>query len=454
MTSLKLREYQKEDVVRLLARPTMGCFNEQRTGKTPTAITVFKQRRLTKYVVVCPASAVYPWCKEIKRWGNLSAIPLVGTATKRKKLLEQWEDGVIVLSYGCLKQTKVGKGLVEEILSQNPQGIIADEAHRFKTPTSAAAKAMFKLTKIPYRLALTGTPAPNKPEEVFSILKWLYPSTFKSYWHFVDEFFQTYTQQTNSGHSYIEIGNFLPGQQIRLQKLLNSISIQRKRKSVMPWLPEKDRTDVMLPLTKPQTKYLTELEQYYETENIVTQGVLDRLIRYRQICLAPELLSLIGKSPKTEWLLEYFGDYPDTPTIVFSKFTSYLKLVQDTLIKNKKDFRVIVGETPLKARAKAVDDFQTGKTNILLVNLDAGKEALTLDRGECIIFTDQYPPAADIQQAEDRFVSTTEDKADKPHRIIRLMMEGSYDERMYELVEKRASTIDLINDYKKYIQGE
>ena len=88
------------------------------------------------------------------------------------------------------------------------------------------------------------------------------------------------------------------------------------------------------------------------------------------------------------------------------------------------------------------------------IQIDAGKEGLTLDRAEAEIFIDQFPPAADIQQAEDRFVSTTQDKADKPHQIIRLMLDKTYDKECYNLVTKRASSIDVINSYIKYLKQE
>jgi hypothetical protein len=56
-------------------------------------------------------------------------------------------------------------------------------------------------------------------------------------------------------------------------------------------------------------------------------------------------------------------------------------------------------------------------------------------------------------QAEDRFISTTEDKASKPHTIIELMIKDTYDEQLYKLLEQRKSATDIINDYKKYLKG-
>ena len=41
-TTRVLRPYQKEDAKFLVTKPAMACFNEQRTGKTPTALATIK----------------------------------------------------------------------------------------------------------------------------------------------------------------------------------------------------------------------------------------------------------------------------------------------------------------------------------------------------------------------------------------------------------------------------
>jgi SNF2 family DNA or RNA helicase len=170
--------------------------------------------------------------------------------------------------------------------------------------------------------------------------------------------------------------------------------------------------------------------------------------------LDPTLLELQGKSPKTEWILQYLSDYPDKPVIIFSKFTSYLNKLSITLGSKSIKHGMIIGATDVKWRKKEVDWFQQGVINILLINIDAGKEGLTLDKAETTIFTDKYPPVGDIEQAEDRFVATSEDKKDKPHTIIELCIKNTYDEQLYSLLEKRKSETDVINDFKKYIGGK
>jgi SNF2 family DNA or RNA helicase len=413
-------------------------------------LNILKEKNCIKNLIICPASAIYQWVEEYNLWLDRPCLALTSSIKAREQYLNDfWTDG-LVISYDLFKPTAHTKGLLDYITAHQPDAMIIDEAHRIKNPKSANAKAVFKTVKFPVRIALTGTPAPNKPQEIFSILHWLYPDKFKSYWGFIDTYFVKETKY-GAGHTYIEIKDFKPGMDKSLQNFLNDVSTQRKRKEVMQWLPDKDYQQVKLPATKEQTKYLTELKHFFTTEDIQVQGVLDRLVRYRQICLHPGLLNLKGSSPKLDWLQNYLDDNPDKPVIVFSKFTSFLKILDKELPQEK---GLIIGETPIEKRNELKLNFQCGKINLLLINIDAGKEALTLDRAEVIIFTDKYPPVGDILQAEDRFISTTEDKKDKPHTIIELMIKGTYDEQLYKLLELRKSTTDIINDYKKYLKGD
>lgn len=457
----KLRPYQKEDMIKLKTKKAMGCFNEQRTGKTPTALVTLDSEGYKKILIITVSSAIFQWKEEFEKWTNRPCIVVNGTRTQREKQIAQWTDG-LVISYDSFKtitpriknketmeETKGRKGHIEEILKHNPEAIILDEAHKIKNYKSNIAESVFQLINIPRKLALTGTPAPNKPYEIYSILHFLYPKIFTGYWKFIGDYFTTRKVNMNGRH-FIDIIGFKPGKQFKLQTQLNFISTNRKRTDVMDWLPEKDYQKIRLEATKEQKKYIKELEAYFETENIITQGVLDRLIRERQIYLAPALLGLKGSSPKIDWIKQFIKDYPETPIIIFSKFTSFIKLLEKELPNDS--YYSIIGETSMKKRDEYKKFFQNGEKNILLIQIDVGKEALTLDRAEAIIFCDKFPPAADISQAEDRFIATTKENASKPHTIYELMIKNTYDEELYKLVQERKEVIDIINNYKKYLK--
>lgn len=452
MESKSLRKYQRDDAEFLASIPYSACFNEQRTGKTPTALEVVKLRRLQeeRVLIITTASSLFQWKEEYETWLGKNCVVCTGTPTNKLKAIGSWTNGLVV-SLDSFKETASRSGLIEPILSREPKMVILDEAHKIKNPKSANAKAIFKTRHIPYRLALTGTPAQGKPYDVFSILKFLFPSDFGSYWKFIDEYFEIQDNivwQNGRPRKFKTYDNFKPDKAAQLQELLNTFSTQRKRKDVMPWLPDKFYERVRLSPTREQKKYLKDLEETYRTEDIVTTGILDRLVRYRQICLDPGLLNLQGKSPKTEWILQYLKDYPDEQIIIFSKFTSYLIKLSEQL---QTSWALLVGSTPAKQRGKFIRDFQAGKFKVFLINIDAGKEALTLDAAETTIFTDKFPPIGSIEQAEDRFIASTEEKAHKAHKIIELMIADTFDEQIYKLLEKRKSETDIINNYNKYI---
>lgn len=453
MESKSLRNYQRSDAKFLASIPFSACFNEQRTGKTPTALEVIKLRRLQeeRILIITTASSLYQWKEEYETWLGKNCVVCTGTPTNKLKAIGSWTHGLVV-SLDSFKETASHSGLIEPILSREPKMVILDEAHKIKNPKSANAKAVFKTKNIPYRLALTGTPAQGKPYDVYSILKYLYPSDFSSYWKFIEEYFEirdNVVWQNGRPRHFKTYDNFKPNKAAQLQEILNQFSTQRKRKDVMPWLPDKFYQKVKLSPTREQKKYLKELEETYKTGEIITSGTLDRLVRYRQICLDPELLRLKGKSPKTEWILQYLKDYPDEQIIIFSKFTSYLIKLSEEL---ETTWALLVGATPAKQRGQFIKDFQAGKFKVFLINIDAGKEALTLDAAETTIFTDKYPPIGSIEQAEDRFIASTEEKAHKAHKIIELMIADTFDEQIYNLLEKRKSETDIINNYTKYIK--
>ena len=99
----------------------------------------------------------------------------------------------------------------------------------------------------------------------------------------------------------------------------------------------------------------------------------------------------------------------------------------------------------------AVQNFQDSKTQVLCIQTQAGKEGLTLDNADVAIFIDTFPPAADYQQAKDRIVATAPERV-KPKEVIHLMMEGTYDEALYETVANNIEFTDIVNDYKNYIK--
>ena len=200
-----LREYQLEDVKFLAARRNAACFNEQRTGKTPIALSTMKAKGVDKLLIIAPASTLYTWAKECKVWwfDNLPIYVCDGSAKKRKEMIRGWKSGALIISYECLREVTRSRysndGLFKEVeitgdygeikRHKDISGVILDEAHRIKNHKSKQAAALFGLDYIPNKLALTGTPAPGKQHEIYSIVHWLFPTIFSGYWRFIEYYF-------------------------------------------------------------------------------------------------------------------------------------------------------------------------------------------------------------------------------------------------------------------------
>ena len=458
-----LRPYQLEDVAKLKHLDCAAILSQQRTGKTPVSLTLCNERGCTKIVIVCPSSMLYKWKDEFETWIGKPCIVLDGTAKQREKKLQNWTNGLCVTydTFKLINRTdkETGKtkktGELLHILKQNPDAIIVDEFHRARNPKIMLTKALFKAgTKIPNRIALTGTPVYNTDLDIYSLLKFLYPDNLPTFTQFKERHC-TFTPVFTPRGKIFQPSGIKPESKLKIQRFLNKISVQRKQSDpdVMPWLPDKPEPEyIRLPVSDTQQRMLDSLEVYFETDGIIAQGVIDRIMRVRQILIEPRLLtSSIGVSPRTQWILDYMKDYPDTSSIFFTEFTSYIEFLQKYLDKENIKYGVITGKTPKPTRFELVKQFQNKELTYLFIQIQAGKEGLTLDQAENLVLIDQYPPAGDIDQTIERFTATCEERAHIPKRIFKIVMKDSFEEVIDETIRNNLNMADAYNNYKRYL---
>jgi SNF2 family DNA or RNA helicase len=432
MYSDKLRPYQLDDIYFLSSLPNAAIFNEQRTGKTPTTLKLIEAERHEKIIVICPASLVLNWEKEVKIWTDYEAISVKGTKKQREKLYQTWKSGFLILSKDTAKADV-------DLINTSGACIVVDEAHFLRNFRTAQSKAIFKLGKnASKRLALTGTPSVNGVHDVWGILHFLYPERFPSYWQFIDRYFKTWESPWGSK----EIGKLKRKEE--LQEILELISVQRKRSEVMQWVPAKQYQTIELEMSKKQRKAYDEMLTTFTVEDVVdAPSVLAQLTRLRQICLAPESLGIGAPSAKEEFIKEWIDDNAGEPVIIFSNFSSYLR----TLHGRIKGSRLIIGETSKPERQKTVEAFQAGKCNVILANIQAAGTGLTLDRAGTVIFLDRAYTPADNAQAEDRAIPTTKD-SNQNTLIMDVVCKDSIDQKINDILQAKKSITEIVNNYR------
>lgn len=482
MDSLKLRPYQEEDVNKLKNFKTCGILSRPRTGKTPTSLILSDKWPAGKTLIVCTGSMLYKWQDEFKRWLNKPCEVYTGTEKQRKEALEHWTDG-LVITYDTLKrinhflkQTEEEKaagakkvyshttGAIDIIRKYKPTKIIVDEFHRAKGYDTARAHALNLLAKdVPYRVVLTGTPAYSTQLDVYNMLKFLWPEydDFSTWWKFRQKYVEhdKIWINRNGELKQQEIPVKLNKLGVRLvHQLFAKYCVQRDTADpeVMPWLPKEPIPEIIkLPADKAQAKALKDLEKWFEVENedVIAKNGLDRITKYRQIISEPRILleNYKGYGPKTNWILNYLKEYIDIPTIYFTNSTKHIKLLLP-LMQKITDTACIIGATSLKERAEIEKKFQKGEIKHLICNTQAAQEGLTLDTAETEIFIEQFPPYGSIDQASKRFTPATPEKANIPKRIIKLILEKTYDEAINETINSREKNVNILNNFKKYLR--
>ena len=93
-----LRPYQVEDVKFLASLNRGACFNEPRTGKTPTILTVSSKRKLKKVLIICPNSARPVWRDHWEELIGTECVMVHGTRKQKEKQIAQWNTGALIVS--------------------------------------------------------------------------------------------------------------------------------------------------------------------------------------------------------------------------------------------------------------------------------------------------------------------------------------------------------------------
>ena len=453
----KLRDYQNQDVGFLTSLKAKGVFNQQRVGKTPVTLVCLREMKQNKNIIVAPGSVTFQWLQEYKKWhsDNVKVLTSKLSSKERKEIIKTF-TGTLIMSYGILRNH------IDDLLKQQYDAMVVDEAHRLRNyknmrdpRTPKMAKAVIKLGKAtPNRYALSGTPSPNKPENIFGILAFLFPDIFTSYWNFIDYYFEVKDIVINRDFDTIKqvTGFKNKNKERELQEFLETISIQRKRKEVMPWLTEIKHEVISLEPTPKQGKYLEELRETFEIEEeeLTTLNILERMIRERQIAIEPKLLGLNTKGVKTEWIKEYVADYPEKSIIIVSTFTSYLNYLKKEILT---DAVLLTGKVKDEQRGVIEEDFNNKKFNILLANLDVAKEGMKLYGADTMIFIDTSLTYTDNEQCMDRVLPTTEDIASEKdlQEILILVTNTQIDLYLQNMFKEKKSKTDIINDYKRFL---
>lgn len=428
---------------RLLVADEMGV------GKTLSAIGALEAAGSFPALVIVPPSLVINWEREIAR-----ALPerTVAVITGTKVTTVPVADVVIVPDSVIAPWTlPLKKGAPEGPLATFPwAGLVVDEAHRMKglgdrNPAKRArAAALISLRMAPeaVRLALSGTPILNRPREIIGMLE------IAGVLHRIaptkGKFLFRYCGPENNGWGWTYNGATNIEE---LHRLLNETCMIRRLKADVLTLPVKTRVTTPVGLTsdalRAYGRAVDDLQSFLRGRNGNDEYTLAD--RAHAIVLLTTLRQIVGEGKvaaavaRAEALLA-----AGEQVVIFGHHTRVIARISAALAQH--GVVEIVGGMGMKERQVSVDRFQAGTAKVLVGNMIAAGVGITLVKAANVITVELPWCPGILQQAEDRCHRIGQTRPVTSDILLAEVAGGSVDERMYALLDSKASTIGAILD--------
>jgi superfamily II DNA or RNA helicase len=448
-----LRPYQREGFAWLcwLFEQQLGGIlaDDMGLGKTVQTIAflLYIQKSLTAPVlIIAPTSVVENWDAELHKFAP-SIQRVVLRRGDRTELLEKIQNGsVVVTSYALLRRDHAA------LLTHAWSAVILDEAQHVKNYQGQAYKLIRELRTMS-RFALTGTPLENNLMELWTMLSLSCPGLFPDPEHFRQFFKKPIENGTN------------PERLAIIRKRMKPFLKRRTKELVGKDLPPKTEQVLLLEMESNQRKQY-DLFLHKERQRVLgllAEGglqehrfqVLTSLLRLRQLCLHPRLITATDTTTpaiKIDELMEQLEEVvaEGHKTIIFSQFTSFLELVKQALAAKKWRYSYLDGATA--DRRAAIDEFQkNADVPLFLLSLKAGGVGLNLTAADyCIILDPWWNPAVEDQAiARAHRMGQT-----RPVMVYKYIVKDTIEEKILKLQEKKRQLFkNVIDEGELFGQG-
>jgi SWI/SNF-related matrix-associated actin-dependent regulator of chromatin subfamily A-like protein 1 len=430
---MELKPYQIEAVAFASNRKDILIADEMGLGKTITAIEIMNRfPGIPNTLIVCPASVQLNWKKEIEVW---SRKPVFSDILRPNKS-NNFPENVWIVSYASLKKYR------KQIRSVNWDILICDEAHALKNSKSQRTKEIFggfeivdgnkqylKPLSAKKRLFLSGTPILNRPAELWSLVHAIDKNGLGKNWvYFVTRYCAAFRERVSrtkfawntSGASNLE----------ELGKKLQSFMIRRLKSDVLTQLPPKTRQTILIPATGMHKELV---EEHNAVQAYQKHSGAEELVAQTQARIA------VARK-KLPFVIEYIHNALEQEQKVCVFFHHHE--IGDALYKEFPEAARLDGRMKIEDRQKNIERFQNDKNcNLFLGSILAAGVGVTLTAASLGIFAEISWVPADLLQAEDRLHRLGQDY---PVLIQYLIVDGSQDEKMAEVINEKKQITDKI----------
>ena len=392
-----LRSYQEFGTRYILRQGNVLLGDEMGLGKTVQAIAAMVSLKAmggTHFMVVCPASVLVNWCREIKQFSELSVVPIRGGDQGAvRKWMEQ--GGAAVTTYESISRFALPESFRFSLL-------VADEAHYAKNPAARRTQALLILRRRAERvLFMTGTPLENKVDEMCFLVSCL---------------------RSDIAGQIREMKYISSAPQFR--EKLAPVYLRRTRDNVLSELPE-----------------LIEKEEWCEMglqewKAYTLSVASENFMAMRQVSWDVDL----KHSSKAKRLLELCDEAGEDgrKIIVFTYFRETIRAVQKLL--GTRALEPITGSVSPARRQEIVDAFTAAEDGtVLICQVQAGGTGLNIQAASVIIFCEPQIKPSIENQAVSRAYRMGQLRSVMVHRLL---CDNTVDERILELLREKQDVFD------------
>ena len=398
-----LRNYQTWGVKYILHQEKALLGDEMGLGKTVQAIAAMVSLRNTKethFVVICPASVLANWCREIRKHSKLRVLKVHGY--DRSSALRYWKKsgGVAVTTYETTAHFKLDDDFRFGMA-------VVDEAHYIKNPEARRSVNVKALCSHTDRLLfMTGTALENKVDEMINLIDLLRPEI---------------------AENVRPIAYMSTAPQFR--EKIAPVYYRRKREDVLTELPE-----------------LIEAEEWCsmsaEEINLYEHDVRSRSFNaMRRVSWNVDNLEKSCKAKRMKELIDEAGS-DGRKVLVFSFFRENINKICDML--GTQCYGPITGSVSPAQRQNIIDDFDKAPAGSVLVSqIQAGGTGLNIQSASVVILCEpQVKPSIENQAISRAY------RMGQARNVLvyKLLCEESVDERMLKLLKEKQEQFDAFAD--------
>jgi SWI/SNF-related matrix-associated actin-dependent regulator 1 of chromatin subfamily A len=407
---MQLFPHQQEAKLFLLSRRRAILADQPRVGKTlPTAAAALEN---LPALIVCPAIAKTVW---EAAFAKLAPNVSVHVVNGKKGASEVNSADVTIINYDVLQYAQTDLDRYNTL--------VLDECHRIKNPKAQRTKAaMLAMKKIDHVYALSGTPIPNRPIELWPILHGL--GIYRGGWF---DFAVRYAKMWNAPWGLDTSG---ASNLVELKELMLPHVLRRKKE------------DIFKDYKEPQVSLITfdlpndKREQTFDADALMANP--NALLAFEGLA---EIMREAGMK-KVKAASEFIDDLlqANEPVVVFAHHKDVVAELEKLLMVHKPV--IVVGDTSRAKRDKAIADFQSGQTKCIIGNIAAMSEGVDLSAADTIVFVECTWSTSALEQASSRVENIN--KSGIPPIIYILTIKASLDHTVLAKVLKKLNVVSQI----------